>query len=75
MSFIKYKKSAISLMKAWNFINDLQAYSLADKWFEKLPQEEKMDWTEIDCLFHKRWLKEEILSIKETATIENEPRT
>ena len=49
-------------------------YSDADDWFEELPQEEKKDWVAIELSFHKRWLKEEVLSIKETVTIENEPQ-
>ena len=49
-------------------------YSDADDWFEELPQEEKKDWVAIELSFRKRWLKEEVISIKETVTIENKPQ-
>ena len=62
--------------RARQFINYLGVYtsSDADDWFEELPQEEKKDWVAIELSFRKRWLKEEVLSIKETVTIENEPQ-
>ena len=48
-------------------------YSDAEDWFDELPQEEKKDWMAIEVSFRKRWLKEEVLSIKETVATENEP--
>jgi hypothetical protein len=60
--------------KARSFEYYLQAYSDADKWFDKLPQQEKMDWAGIEQAFGKRWLKGAEISIKITATVENEPQ-
>ena len=34
--------------KAQHFINYLGADSKADKWFDKLPQEEEGDWTSLE---------------------------
>jgi hypothetical protein len=62
-------------MKARNFIYYLQADSLADEWFEELGEEEKGSWDVIEVLFHKKWLKEEELSIKEPAAVENKPHS
>ena len=60
--------------RARQFINYLGANSEADEWFEELPQEEKKDWEAIELSFRKKWLKEEVLSISKTVTIENEPQ-
>lgn len=60
--------------RARQFINYLGVYSDAEDWFDELPQEEKRDWVAIEVSFRKRWLKEEILSIKEKVTTENEPQ-
>jgi hypothetical protein len=59
--------------KAQQFINYLGVGSDADDWFDELSQEEKKDWVAIEHSFHKRWLNEEVISIKETVTTENEP--
>jgi hypothetical protein len=37
--------------KARSFINYLQAYSVADEWFEELPEEDKKSWASIEVLF------------------------
>ena len=58
--------------KTRQFINYLGAGSDADEWFDELSQEEKEDWAAIEHSFRKRWLKEEVLSIKETVTTEND---
>src|SRR5271168_5237277 len=58
--------------KAKQFIYYLQAGSYADEWYEELPQQEQQNWVSVEALFQKRWLKEEVISIKETITIENE---
>ena len=58
--------------KAKSFIYYLDADSLADEWFEDLPQEEKMDWITLGASFYKRWLNKEVISIKDEATQENE---
>jgi hypothetical protein len=53
------------------FINYLGVDSDAENWFDELPEKEKMDWVAIEISFRKRWLKEEVLSIKGTVTTEN----
>jgi len=58
--------------KAKQFIYYLQADSYADEWYEEIPQQEQQNWVSVEALFRKRWLKEEVISIKETITIENE---
>src|ERR1700678_2886207 len=58
--------------KAKQFIYYLQADSYADEWYEELPQQEQQNWVSVEALFRKRWLKEEVISIKETITIKNE---
>ena len=60
--------------KARQFVYYLQADSDADEWFEELPGEEKKNWVTIEVLFRKRWLKEDLLGIKETVTTENKPQ-
>ena len=57
--------------RARQFINYLGVDSDAEDWFDELPKEEKKDWVAIELSFRKRWLKEEVLSIKETVTTEN----
>ena len=66
--------SADDNTKAHQFIYYLKANSDADKWYEELPEEEKGSWASIEKLFHRRWLKEEEISIKESVTSENEPQ-
>jgi hypothetical protein len=61
--------------KARMFVNYLQVYSEADEWFEDLPEEEKKSWSNIERLFRRKWLKEEEISTKETANIENKPQS
>ena len=73
-SYLQDTANTDSNFKAWHFINYLGANSDADEWFDKLPKEEKKDWAAIELSFHKRWLKEEVLSINKTATIANEPK-
>jgi hypothetical protein len=58
--------------RARQFVNYLGAGSDADEWYDELPQEERKDWAAIEYSFRKRWLKEEVLGIKEIATIEND---
>jgi hypothetical protein len=60
--------------KARSFGYYLQAYSDADEWFDKLPQQEKKDWAGIEQAFCKRWLKGAEISIKKTATVKTEPQ-
>jgi hypothetical protein len=73
--FLQYMGTADSKMKARNFIYYLQADSLADEWFEELGEEEKGSWDLTEVLFRKKWLKEEELSIKEPAAVENQPHS
>jgi hypothetical protein len=58
--------------RAQQFINYLGVDSDAEDWFDQLSEEEKMDWVAIEISFRKRWLKEEVLSFKETVTTKNE---
>src|SRR5271168_2677771 len=60
--------------KARSFRYYLQADSDADEWYEELPQQEKLDWALVEALFRKKWIKEEVMGITETATVENEPQ-
>ena len=60
--------------KARSFRYYLQADSDADEWLDELPQQERKDWAGIEHTFCKRWLKGAEISIKETATVENEPQ-
>src|SRR5271168_4034141 len=60
--------------KVRSFRYYIQADSDADEWFEELPQQEKLDWALVEALFRKKWLKEEVMGITETATDENEPQ-
>jgi hypothetical protein len=71
-SYIQCTATGSDDFKRRQFINYLGAGSDADDWFDELSQEEKMDWVAIKHSFCKRWLKEEVISIKETVTIENE---
>jgi hypothetical protein len=73
--FLQYMGTADNKMKARNFIYYLQADSLADEWFEELGVEEKGSWEVIEVLFRKKWLKEEEISIKKSAIVENKPHT
>ena len=70
--FLECMGVADDKMKARQFVYYLQADSDADEWFEDLLEEEKSSWVIIERLFRKRWLKEEVLGIKEIATIEND---
>jgi hypothetical protein len=72
-SYLQCTLTGSNSFRARHFINYLGVYSEAEDWFYELPQEEKMDWEAIEIAFRKQWLKEEVLSIKETA-IENEPQ-
>jgi hypothetical protein len=71
--FLQYMGTADNKMKARNFIYYLQADSLADEWLEELGVEEKGSWEVIEVLFRKKWLKEEEISIKKSAIVENKP--
>src|SRR5271168_2177334 len=70
--FFQCMATAGDEFKAKQFIYYLQAGSYADEWYEELPQQEQQNWVSVEALFRKRWLKEEVISIKETITIENE---
>ena len=71
-SFLQRMGTADDRTEAKSFIYYLDADSLADEWFEDLPQEEKMDWITLEASFYKRWLNKEVISIKDEATQENE---
>ena len=73
-SYLQCTAAGGASFRARQFINYLGVYSDADEWYDELPHEEKEDWAAIECSFRKRWLKEEVPSIKETVTIENEPQ-
>ena len=73
-SYLQCTAAGGDSFRAQQFINYLGVYSDADEWYDELPHEEKEDWTAIECSFRKIWLKEEVPSIKETVTIENEPQ-
>ena len=73
-SYLKCTAAGGNSFKTRQFINYLGVDSDAEEWFDDLPQLEKKDWAAIECSFRKRWLKEEILSVKETVSIENEPQ-
>ena len=72
--YLQHTAASDDDFKARQFINYLGAGSEADDWFDELSLEERKDWVAIECSFGKRWLKEEVLSIKETVTTENEPQ-
>jgi hypothetical protein len=72
--FLQCTKNGDDFFRARNFVNYLQAYSMADEWFEELPEDEKRSWASIEVSFRREWLKQEIVSPKEVTTIENEPR-
>jgi hypothetical protein len=71
-SYLQHTAASGNNFKARQFINYLGAGSEANDWFDELSHEEKKDWVAIECSFRKRWLNEEVLSIKETITYENE---
>ena len=73
-SYIQCTATGNDDFKCRQFINYLGAGSDADDWFDELPQEEKKDWAAIELAFRKEWLKEEVISIKEIVTTENEPQ-
>jgi hypothetical protein len=73
-SYIQCTATGSDDFKRRQFINYLGAGSDADDWFDELPQEEKKDWAAIEFAFRKKWLKEEVISIKEIVTTENEPQ-
>ena len=66
--------SADDNTKVHQFIYYLQANSDADEWYKELLEEGKGSWASIEKLFHRRWLKEEEISIKESVTSENKPQ-
>ena len=70
-SYIQCTAMQSDNFKARQFINYLGVYSDADEWFDELPQADKKDWTAIELAFRKRWLKEEVLDIKEIVTNTN----
>jgi hypothetical protein len=72
--FLQCTKNGDDFFRARNFVNYLQAYSMADEWFEELPEDEKRSWASIEVSFRREWLKQEIVRPKEVTTIENEPR-
>ena len=72
-SYLQCTAAGGNNFRARQFINYLGVYSDAEDWFEELPQEEKKDWVAIELSFRKRWLKEEVLSIKKTVTTGNKP--
>jgi hypothetical protein len=69
--FLQCMGTADDKKKAHDFIYYLRAGSDADEWFEDLPEEEKQSWVIIERNFRRRWLNEEVISIKETVTVEN----
>jgi hypothetical protein len=68
--FLQCTKNGDDFFRARNFVNYLQVYSMADEWFEELPEDEKRSWASIEVLFRKEWLKQEIVRPKEVTTIE-----
>ena len=73
--FLQCTKTGDDTFKARNFINYIQAYSVADNWYEDLPQAEKKDWEAITTSFYKRWPRKQVIRTKEKATCENEPHS
>ena len=65
-SYLQCTAAGDDRFKARQFINYLGAGS------EELLQEERKDCEAIECLFRRRWLKEEVIvSIKEISTTKN----
>ena len=71
-SYLQHTAASSNIFKAKQFINYLGTGSKANDWFDELSHKEKKDWVAIENSFCKRWLKEEVLSIKETVTTKNE---
>ena len=63
-SFYRHMGTATDKVRRQQFLNFLQAYSVADKWFEELAIEDKKSWNSIEVAFHKRWPKKK--AVKKT---------
>jgi hypothetical protein len=68
--FLQCTKNGDDSFRARNFVNYLQADSIADKWFEELLEKEKRSWASIEVEFRREWLKQETGRPKEVVTIE-----
>jgi hypothetical protein len=56
--------------KTRSFIYYLEVDSVADEWYEELPEEGKRNWEAIEASFYKRWPRKQEISIKEKAILE-----
>lgn len=63
-SFFRRMGSANDETKRLQFPNFLQADSIADEWFEELPETDTKDWSRIVTAFRKRWPRKK--AIKKT---------
>lgn len=53
--FLRCMGTAGDDFKKRSFIYYLEADSVADEWYEDLPQAEKKDWETLEVSFFKRW--------------------
>jgi hypothetical protein len=67
--FHECTRSGDDAFKARNFVNYLQADSIADEWFEELSDEEKRSWATIEVLFRKEWLNIRKMSSSSLASL------
>jgi hypothetical protein len=71
--FLQCTKTGDDKFKARMFINYIQAYSVADEWYEDLPEAGKKDWEAIEASFYERWPKKKVISTNGKTTEGKEP--
>ena len=55
MSFFRHMGTASNTIKKQQFLNFLQADSIADEWYEDLQPADMADWIAIETAFRKCW--------------------